>query len=146
MENTFQEGAAAFAKPGHQIKTLKFDLEAVKAGAAIAMKNGQPAEFVAFCEKAKFPLVILAGLNNEIFVYRADGTCTAGDIYDLLIVVPVETRYVNLFADGHASVRGSGEHYTTADEAEAQARHWVESGGTPMLAIAAPIEVPVRSA
>jgi hypothetical protein len=145
MDNVFKEGCAAFAKPMSQIKTLAFDLEAARAGATIAMKNGRPAEFIAFCEKAIFPLVVLTSPNNVIMSYRADGTCTEGDEYDLLMVVPVETRYVNLFADGTSDVRGSADHYATDEEATAQARRWVESGGTPMLAISVPIEVPVRS-
>ena len=146
MDNVFREGAAAIAKPISQIKTLAFDLEAAAAGAEIAMKNGRSAEFIAFCERAIFPLVVLTSPNNVISTYRADGTSDDGDEYDLLMVVPVETRYVNLFADGKTSVRGSGEHYATAEEATAQARHWIEAGGTPMLAIAVPIEVPVRPA
>ncbi|MDQ7981933.1 hypothetical protein QYH69_32435 [Paraburkholderia sp. SARCC-3016] len=148
MDNEFKEGAAAFAKPVHHVKTIAFDLQAAMAGATIAQKNGRPAEFLAFCEKAIFPLVILTAPNNVIHTYRADGTSVSDDHdeYDLVMVVPVETRYVNLFADGNASVRGSGEHFATSVEAEEQARHWIESGGTPLLAIAAPVEVPARSA
>lgn len=146
MDNVFREGAAAIAKPISQIKTLAFDLEAACAGATIEMRNGRPAEFIAFCEKALLPLVVLTSPNSIINTYRADGTSPDGDEYDLLMVVPVETRYVNLFADGNASVRGSGEHYTTDEEARDQARRWVESGGTPMLAISVPVEVPARHA
>jgi hypothetical protein len=146
MDNEFKEGVASFAKFVHQVKTLTFDLDAARAGATIAMKNGRTAEFIAFCEKAIFPLVVLTGPNNEIQVYRADGTTPDGDEYHLVMLQPVETRYVNLFADGRAEVRGSGEHFATEEEAKTHARDWIESGGTPMLAVAAPIEVAARPA
>lgn len=144
MDNVFIDGCAALAKPINQVRRLDFDLEVARAGATITMKNDRPAEFIAFCEKAVFPLVVLTAPNNEIHLYRADGTSPDGEEYNLVMVVPVATRFVNLFADGNASIRGSGEHYATADEAEGQARHWIESGGTPMLAVAIPVEVPVR--
>ena len=121
-------------------KVLPFNLDAARAGAELRMKNGCSAEFVAFCEKAIFPLVVLTGPNNVIATYRADGT-TTDDEGTLVIVVPFETRYVNLFADGKGAIRGSGEHYATEDEALAQSNRWIETGGTPMLAVAVPIEV-----
>jgi hypothetical protein len=142
MENSTDVGSAALIGPN---QILPFNLDAARDGAAIAMANGQPAEFIAFCERAVFPLVILAGPNNEIEVYRADGTTPHGDEYALVMVVPVETRYVNLFADGKGAERGSGEHFASADEATMESRHWLEFGGAPMLAIAVPVEVPARS-
>jgi hypothetical protein len=146
MDNVFKQGCAAFAKPITTVKRLDFDLDAARAGVAIEMKSGRPAEFIAFCERAIFPLVVLTGPNNEIHVYRADGTTPDGDEYALVMVVPAVTRYVNLFADGNHGVRGTGDHYPTAEEAETEARNWTACGGTPMLAVAVPVEVPVRSA
>lgn len=146
MDNVFKEGCGAFAKPINQVKRLDFDLAAARAGSAIEMKNGKRAEFVTFCEKAIFPLVVLRSPNNVVHTYRADGTTPDGDEFTLTMVVPVEIRYVNLFADGNHGVRGTGDHYPTADEAETEARNWIACGGTPMLAVAVPVEVPVRSA
>lgn len=136
MENDTKMGL-----PAGPVKYLPFDLDAARADAPIAMVNGQTAEFIAFCERAIFPLVVLVGPNNVIATYRKDGTSSDGEEYTLVMVVPVETRFVNLFADSKGAVRGSGEHFATADEAETQARHWAERGGTPMLAVAVPIEV-----
>lgn len=127
--------------PEGPVKYLPFDLDTARADAPIAMVNGQTAEFVAFCERAVFPLVVLVGPNNVIAVYRADGTSPDGEEYTLVMVVPVETRFVNLFADSKGAVRGSGEHYATKDEALTQSRLWLACGGTPMLAVAVPIEV-----
>jgi hypothetical protein len=138
MDNATQAGSP---KPASLIKHLPFNLDAARDDAPIAMANGQTAEFVAFCERAIFPLVVLVGPNNMITTYRADGTSSDGDEYTLVMVVSVETRYVNLFADGKGAVRGSGEHYATEDEALTQSRLWLESGGTPMPAIAVPVEV-----
>lgn len=135
--------SGATCAPARVIRNLPFDLQAAQNNAPIALANGRTAEFIAFCERAIFPLVVLVGPNNTIATYRADGTTPDGDEYAIVMVVPVETRYVNLFADGKGAIRGSGEHYATADEAVAQSVRWIESGGTPMLAIAAPIEVRV---
>jgi hypothetical protein len=132
---------AAAVVPTNLVKYLPFNLESARDGASIAMTNGHPAEFIAFCERAIFPLVVLTGPNSEICVYRADGTTPDGDEYTLVMVVPVETRYVNLFADSKGAVRGSAEHYASEDEALTQSRRWIESGGTPMLAVAVPVEV-----
>ena len=144
MDNVFTEGCATIAKPITQVSRRDFDLDAARTGTPIAMKNGRPAEFIAYCERAIFPLVILTDPNSVIHVYRADGTSPDGDEYDLEMVVPTVTRYVNLFAVSDAAQHGESEHYATEDRARQEAREWISKGGTPMIAVAVPIEVAVR--
>ncbi|NPT59693.1 hypothetical protein [Paraburkholderia elongata] len=138
MDNALKEGSPT---PASLIKHLPFNLDAARDGVTIAMANGQPAEFIAFCERAVFPLVVLTGPNNVINVYRADGTTDDGYEYNLVMVVPVETRYVNLYAVSDHAQHGIAEHYATEAEALKEASDWVAKGGKPMLAIAVPVEV-----
>ncbi|CAE6899478.1 hypothetical protein [Paraburkholderia domus] len=126
-------------------KYLPFNLDAARDGAPIAMANGQTAEFVAFCERAIFPLVVLTGPNNVIDAsFRADGTSAGSDDFNLVMVVSVENRYVNLFSVSDGAVHGVAEHYATEAQAIKEASDWVDKGGTPMLAIAVPVEVRVK--
>lgn len=141
MDNDPKSDSPALAS---RVKHLPFNLDAACNGAPIAMKNGRPAEFVAFCQRAIFPLVVLAAPNNEIYVYRADGTSPDGDGYTLVMVVPVDTRYANLFAVSDGAAHGAAEHYSTDVEATKEAADWVAKGGKPLIAIAVPIEVRVQ--
>lgn len=94
-----------------------FDLEAAMRGAPIQFKNGGPCKFIAFCEDAKYPVIVLGPYKN-VLAFPKKGTFSNNTSWELVMAPKLIKYWYNVYLHKKTKYPYLSSAYSSEQEAK----------------------------